>query len=95
MVPNLSQINGIDAYTSKQEGDRTIYFKDNKVFLVVNKHTIEVRCDDQLSQHLEEQYESVMESRYFGRGGIEIVPTNQLSEQELADLIRLSYTLTK
>lgn len=95
MVPNLSQINGIDAYTSKQEGDRTIYFKGNKAFLVVNKHTIEVRCDDQLSQHLEEQYESVMESRYFGRGGIEIVPTNQLSEQELADLIRLSYTLTK
>lgn len=95
MVPNLSQINGIDAYTSKQEGDRTIYFKGNKAFFVVNKHTIEVRCDDQLSQHLEEQYESVMESRYFGRGGIEIVPTNQLSEQELADLIRLSYTLTK
>ena len=95
MVPNLSQINGIDAYTSKQEGDRTVYFKGNKAFLVVNKHTIEVRCDDQLSQHLEEQYESVMESRYFGRGGIEIVPTNQLSEQELADLIRLSYTLTK
>ena len=95
MVPDLSQINGIDAYTSKQEGDRMIYFKDNKAFLVVNKHTIEVRCDDQLSQHLEEQYESVMESRYFGRGGIEIVPTDQLSEQELADLIRLSYTLTK
>ncbi len=94
MVPDLSQINGIDAYTSKQEGNRTIYFKDGKAFLVINKNTIEVRCDDQLSHRLEEQYESVMESRYFGRGGVEIVLTDQLSPQEIEDLIRLSYNLT-
>lgn len=94
MVPDLSQISGIDNYSEKTEKDRVLCQKNGKAFLVVNKHTIEVRCDDKLSQVLKEKYESVMESRYFGRGGIEIVPTDQLSPQELEDLIRLSYNLT-
>ena len=94
MVPDLHEINGIEEYTKKQEKTRTIFFKGDKAFLVQNKNTIEVRCDEKLSQVLQHDYESVMESRYFGRGGIEIVPTNQLSPQELEDLIRLSYDLT-
>lgn len=94
MVPDISKINGIEEYTEKQEKTRTIFFKDDKAFLVQNKNTIEVRCDEKLSQVLQHDYESVMESRYFGRGGIEIVPTNQLSPEELGDLIRLSYDLT-
>lgn len=94
MVPDLSQINGIDDYETKKEESRTLYQKQDKVFLVANKNTLEVRCDEKLSQVLQEKYESVMESRYFGRGGIEIVPSGQLSEQEIKDLIRLSYDLT-
>ena len=94
MVPNLHEINGIDDYEEKPEKDRILYIKDGKTFLVVNKNTIEVRCDHELSKNLQEKYESVMESRYFGRGGIEIVPTSQLTSEEIADLIRLSYELT-
>ncbi len=94
MVPNLSKINGIEDYTTKAEKERTLFYKQEKVFLVVNKNTIEVRCDNKLSQVLQEEYESVMQSRYFGKGGIEIVLSNQLSPQELEDLIRLSYDLT-
>ena len=94
MVPDLHKINGIEDYTEKQEKTRIIYFKGDKAFLIQNKNTIEVRCDEKLSQVLREDYESVMESRYFGRGGIEIVLTNQLSPEELGDLIRLSYDLT-
>ena len=94
MVPDLHEINGIEEYTEKPEKTRTIFFKGDKAFLVQNKNTIEVRCDEKLSQVLQHNYESVMESRYFGRGGIEIVPTNQLSPEELGDLIRLSYDLT-
>ena len=94
MVPDLSKISGIKEFTSKKEKDRTLYFKGNKVFFVVNSHTIEIRCDEKLSDLLKEKYESVMESRYFGRGGIEIVPAGQLDEDELSDLIRLSYNLT-
>ena len=94
MVFDLSQIAGLGDYTEKSEKDRILYQKDAKTFLVVNKNTIEVRCDQRLSENLRAKYESVMESRYFGRGGIEIVPTNQLSPEELGDLIRLSYNLT-
>lgn len=94
MVPDISKINGIEEYIKKREKNRTIYFKGDKVFLVQNRNTIEVRCDEKLSHVLQQDYESVMESRYFGRGGIEIVPTNQLSPEELGDLIRLSYDLT-
>ena len=94
MVPDVHEISGIDNATEKQEKDRTLYLKDGKSFLVVNKNTIEVRCDQELSKNLQEKYESVMESRYFGRGGIEIVPASQLTKEELADLIRLSYELT-
>jgi predicted DNA-binding protein (MmcQ/YjbR family) len=36
-----------------------------------------------------------MESRYFGRGGVEIVPSGQLEDAELEDLVRLSYNMTK
>lgn len=80
---------------AKHEKKRTIYYKGDKAFLIENAHTIEVRCDDKLSQHLRSKYESVMESRYFGRGGIEIIPAGQLTSDEIADLIRLSYNLTK
>lgn len=94
MVLNLHEINGIDDYDEKSEKDRTLYLKGGKTFLVVNKNTIEVRCDHELSKTLQERYESVMESRYFGRGGIEVVPTSQLKTDEINDLIRLSYDLT-
>ena len=94
MVFDLSKVTGIGEYTKKPEKERTIYNKGDKAFLVVNKNTIELRTDDKLAKLLEEKYESVMESRYFGRGGIEIVLANQLEEDEVYDLVRLSYNLT-
>ena len=104
MVPDLSQISGLGAYVAKEDAvpsqdgqpakNRTIYYRDDKTFLIKNAHTIEVRCDAKLSEHLRSKYESVMESRYFGRGGIEIVPAGQLTDDEIADLIRLSYNLS-
>lgn len=66
-----------------------------KVFLVVRKNTLEVRTDAKLRDLLRERYESVMESRYFGRGGVEIVNSGQISSEEINDLVRLSYQLTK
>ncbi len=94
MVFDISKVTGIGEYEEKQEKERTIYNKGDKAFLVVNKNTIELRTDDKLAKLLEEKYESVMQSRYFGRGGIEIVPAGQLDETEIYDLIRLSYNLT-
>ena len=94
MVFDVSEISGIGGYTEKQEKERTLYYKGEKAFLVVSKNTIEVRTDLELAKNLQEKYESVMESRYFGRGGIEIVLANQLSPEEIQDLIRLSYNMT-
>lgn len=94
MVPDISQITGLGDFTVKQEESRTLYYKGDKAFLVRNANTIELRSDPKLGQLLAGKYESVMQSRYFGRGGIEIVLAGQLSSTELADLIRLSYNLT-
>ena len=103
MVFDVSKVSGIGEYTtdvvSLGEGvdaeEVTIYKVSEKAFLVVRKNTIEVRSDDKLSRLLREKYESVMESRYFGRGGIEIVNSGQLAENEIDDLVRLSYSLTQ
>ena len=91
----ISKISGIGEYTSKTEAGRTLYYRDQLVFLVIHPNTIEVRCDHRLSDNLKNKYESVMDSRYFGKGGIEVVLANQLSESEIEDLIRLSYNLTR
>jgi len=94
MVFDIPEVTGLGPYTEKNEKERTLYLKNDKVFLVLNKNTLEIRTDDKLGKLLAEKYESVMPSRYFGRGGIEIVPTSQLEKSELADLIRLSYNLS-
>ena len=94
MVLDVSKITGIGAYETKPEKDRKIFLKGDRAFLVQNKNTIEVRCDSALSANLQEKHESVMQSRYFGKGGIEIVPAGQLTDEELQDLIRLSYNLS-
>ena len=95
MVFDISKVTGISEFFEKKEKERTLFLVQEKVFLVSNKNTIEIRCDQRLSKLLQEKYESVMESRYFGRGGIEIVMSGQLAENEVEDLVRLSYNLSK
>lgn len=95
MVLDVSKITGIGEFTMKQEKDRVLYFRGQLAFLVLHRNTIEVRCDQRLSENLKTKYESVMESRYYGKGGIEIVLAGQLSPAEIEDLIRLSYNITQ
>ncbi len=94
MVFDVSKISGIGDFNTKKEKERTLFLVGEKVFLVENKNTLEMRCDGKLAKLLCAQYETVMESRYFGRGGIEIVVSKQLEKTELEDLIRLSYNLS-
>ena len=99
----IEKISGLGAFTQKTEkldnySSRDIFFPENseKPFLIVNKNTMELRTDDKLGKLLIEKYESVMQSRYFGSRGLEIVTTaDQLKKDELEDLVRLSYNLTK
>ena len=93
MVFDVSKISGIGDYTVQSVKFRQVYLRGDKAFLVVHPNTIELRCDVKLGKLLRDKYESVMESRYFGRGGIEIVLAGQLSHDELVDLTRLSYNL--
>ncbi len=88
---DIDKITGIGTYIK----EKNIYKTNGKAFLVINKNTLEVRTDKGLKKLLIEKYESVMESRYFGKGGIEIVDSGQLKEAELEDLVRLSYNLTE
>lgn len=93
---DLKHVTGIGEWTEEKRGEDILYMvPGGKAFLVVRAKTIEVRCDLRLGRTLREEYESVMESRYFGKGGIEIVPSGQLDEAEIEDLVRLSYNLTK
>ena len=98
MVFNLSQIKDLELKqrTEKDQHDGICYeTSGGKVFLVIHKNTIEVRTDERLRDVLCEKYESVMDSRHFGKGGIEIVVNAQLTDEELADLVRLSYRLSQ
>ena len=95
MVLEVSQITGIGSYEIKHEKDRKLYLKNQLAFLVLHRNTIEVRCDQNLAENLKSKYESVMDSRYYGKGGIEIVLAGQLNQQEIEDLIRLSYLMTQ
>lgn len=98
----IDKVSGIGEFEKKTEEIprenysemRDLYSVNGKVFLVVNKNTFEMRCDGKLAKLLREKYESVMDSRYFGRGGIEVVDSGQLEDDEVTDLIRLSYNLT-
>lgn len=101
---NIENISGIGEYTKTErvipetEERNEIFLVGaggGRAFLVVRPKTIEVRCDRKLGQSLREKYETVMESRYVGKGGIEIVPSGQLEDSEIEDLVRLSYNLTK
>lgn len=97
---DAKRVGGIGEYTEKEWCDgeevNTIFMAPNeRTFLVVRPKTIEVRCDGKLSKLLTESYETVMKSRYFGRGGIEIIPSGQLETEQIEDLVRLSYNLSK
>lgn len=96
MVIDLAQISGIGEFTQDPPTKTAQIFRapNDKAFLILHPNTLEVRTDAQLSKLLISEYESVMQSRYFGVGGIEIVPSGQLSDTEIEDLVRLSYNLS-
>ena len=98
---NVAAVKGIGEYAETVEKERKLYRrvepggKLGRVFLVENKNTIEVRTDAELRNLLTNKYESVMESRYFGRGGIEIVLAGyKLTDDEMDDLVRLAYNMS-
>lgn len=106
MVFDIHEVGGIGEFITEEktlgDGDDAekvllyeVASEEPKTFLVVRKNTLEVRTDGKLKNLLRDRYESVMESRYFGKGGIEIVNSGQLTADEINDLVRLSYQLSE
>ena len=64
---------GLADVSERRDGALRIFTRGEKIFLVIETGTdplrIETRCDRRLSKTLQEQYESVMESRALGRNG--------------------------
>mgnify|MGYP006873060721 CR=1 FL=1 len=79
----------MNKFLDEMEGAKISRAENGKAYLVERERTIEVRVPKELKEFLIEKYETVMESRYFGRGGVEIV-LGQLSEEEIGDLVRAS-----
>lgn len=72
--------------------------EDAKMFALIAEASdpirISLKCDPQLSVLLREKYESVMEGYHLNKKHWNtIVLSGQLSEQEVKDLILLSYNL--
>ena len=78
-----------------------IVFKNpanDKIFAVLKDGAsplrLEVKTDTRLSKHLRTKYESVLLSQNMSKKDwIEILCTGQLTDEEVKDLIRLSYDL--
>ena len=94
MEIDVHKISGVGDFIEKNEKERKLFLVGGRVFLVVRKNTVEVRTDKNLRKMLCERFESVMESRYFGKGGVEVVLSGQIPVDEVEDLVRLSYNLT-
>lgn len=101
MEVDINAVSGIgkfeteDLAKKEKKIGKIFYAPNSKAFAVLNDtKTLEVRTDKNLSKLLREKFESVMKSRYFGNGGIEIVLSGQIPQDEIYDLIRLSYNLT-
>ena len=101
MIFEIEKVSGIGEYNvedlmkREKKSGKIFSVPNGKVFCVLNEDkTVEVRTDRNLSKILREKYESVMQSGYFGHGGIEVVLSGQISKDEIEDLVRLSYNLT-
>lgn len=90
---------GLPGADEREQAPWRIFSLDGKIFLCIEKGMnpvrLELRCDRKLSETLQERYESVMESRTLGRGGIEIICSGQLNADEVLDLVRHAYEETK
>lgn len=79
-------------------GHKDVPGEQEKMFaLIADKSTplrISLKCDPQLAVHLREKYETVLPGYHLNKKNWNtIVCSGQLGDDELKDLIRLSYRL--
>lgn len=75
-----------------------VYKVSDKMFAIINEGkdpvNISLKCDPQLAEHLRQKYDEVQPGYHLNKKHWNtIVATGQLSEQEIFDLVNLSYDL--
>jgi len=97
LVRNWGQVSEEEMVEDEGQGRRVmrIFKRDGRIFLVVwegtNPLRIEMKCDEKLGKLLRNKYESVLNSKVLGRGGIEVICSGQLSRDEVVDLVKFSW----
>ena len=95
----LAYIARLEDVSERRDNGMRIFSRGERIFLVIEEGTsplrIEMRCDRRLGQTLKERFESVMTSRALGNNGIEIICSGQLTNDEVFDLIRHSFEISK
>ena len=95
----LAYIARLEDVSERRENDMRIFSRGERIFLIIETGTsplrIETRCDRKLSKTLQERYESVMTSRLLGNNGIEVICSGQLTKDEVLDLVRHSFEISK
>lgn len=85
--------------TNPFEKNIDVYKINDQMFALINNKEpiiISLRCDKQLSDFLQNKYESVMPGQKLDQDKwISIVDSGQLPFDEIKDLISLSYNLSK
>ena len=71
---------------------------EGKLFAIITNNSdplrVSLKCDPQLAEHLREKYETVVPGYHLNKKHWNtIICTGQLSDDEIKDLVRLSYDL--
>lgn len=98
LVEFMLAFDGVEERNNEEQEKLRVFYRGDVIMAVVEKGTsplrIETRCDRKLGKTLQERYESVMQSRWLGRNGIEIVCSGQLEEDDVKDLVRHAYEIS-
>ena len=98
LIEYINSFKGVKK-TNPFEKNIDVYSVDNQMFVLINNKDpiiISLRCDRQLSDFLQNKYESVMPGQKLDQDKwISIVNSGQLPLDEIKDLILLSYNLAK
>ncbi len=91
-------LEGVEERKLEDRDELRVFYRGDSIMMIVEKNTeplrIEIRCDRKLGYTLQERYESVMQSRWLGKNGIEIICSGQLSNDEVLDLVRHAYEMS-
>ena len=91
-------LEGVDERKLEGKDELRVFYRGENIMMILEKATeplrIEIRCDRKLGYTLQERYESVMQSRWLGKDGIEIICSGQLNDEDVFDLVRHAYEMS-